>query len=107
MIPMSTFDDRENAFENKFAHDAEMQFKAEARRNKLMGLWVAEALGKSGDEANAYAAEVVKADFEEAGHEDVMRKVLGDLDGKLPEAEVRTKYDALLGVAKAQLMDEA
>ncbi len=104
---MSTFDDRENAFENKFAHDAEMQFKAEARRNKLMGLWVAETLGKSGDDANAYAAEVVKADFEEAGHEDVLRKVLGDLDGKLPEAEVRTKYDSLLGVAKAQLMDEA
>lgn len=104
---MSTFDDRENAFENKFAHDAEMQFKAEARRNKLMGLWVAEALGKSGDDANAYAVEVVKADFEEAGHEDVMRKVMGDLDGKLPEAEVRAKYEALMAVAKAQLMDEA
>ncbi|ABD55463.1 DUF1476 domain-containing protein [Jannaschia sp. CCS1] len=103
---MSTFDDRENAFENKFAHDAEMQFKAEARRNKLMGLWVAEVLGKSGDEANAYAAEVVKADFEEAGHEDVMRKVLGDLDGKRPEAEVRAKYEGLMAVAKAQLMDE-
>ena len=104
---MSSFDDRADAFENKFAHDAEMQFKAEARRNKLMGLWVAEALGKSGDEANAYAAEVVKADFEEAGHEDVMRKVLGDLDGKLPEDEVRAKYEALMPVAKAQLMDEA
>lgn len=103
---MSTFDDRENAFENKFAHDAEMQFKAEARRNKLMGLWVAEALGKSGDDANAYAAEVVKADFEEAGHEDVMRKVMGDLDGKLTEAEVRAKYEGLMTVAKAQLMDE-
>nr|2KZC_A Chain A, Uncharacterized protein [Jannaschia sp. CCS1] len=83
-----------------------MQFKAEARRNKLMGLWVAEVLGKSGDEANAYAAEVVKADFEEAGHEDVMRKVLGDLDGKRPEAEVRAKYEGLMAVAKAQLMDE-
>ncbi len=103
---MSSFDDRENAFENKFAHDAEMQFKAEARRNKLMGLWVAEALGKSGDDANAYAAEVVKADFEEAGHEDVMRKVMGDLDGKIPEAEVRAKYAELMTVAKAQLMDE-
>ncbi|UWQ94213.1 DUF1476 domain-containing protein [Rhodobacteraceae bacterium M385] len=103
---MSTFDDRENAFENKFAHDAEMQFKAEARRNKLMGLWVAEALGKTGDDANAYAAEVVKADFEEAGHEDVMRKVMADLGGKLPEAEVRTKYEALLAVAKEQLMQE-
>ncbi|WP_341861656.1 DUF1476 domain-containing protein [Gymnodinialimonas sp. 57CJ19] len=103
---MSTFDERENAFENKFAHDAEMQFKAEARRNKLMGLWVAEKIGKTGDDANAYAAEVVKADFEEAGHEDVMRKVMADLDGKVPEAEVRTKYDALLLVAKEQLMEE-
>lgn len=103
---MSTFDDRENAFENKFAHDADMQFKAEARRNKLMGLWVAEALGKSSEDATTYAAAVVKADFEEAGHEDVMRKVLGDLDGKLPEAEVRAKYEALMAVAKAQLMDE-
>lgn len=103
---MSTFDDRENAFENKFAHDADMQFKAEARRNKLMGLWVAEAMGKSDDEAAAYAKEVVKADFEEAGHEDVMRKVLGDLDGKLSEAEVRAKYEGLMAVAKAQLMDE-
>jgi hypothetical protein len=103
---MSTFDDRENAFENKFAHDAEMQFKAEARRNKLMGLWVAEALGMSGEEATNYAKAVVKADFEEAGHEDVMRKVLGDLDGKLPEAEVRAKYDALMSEAKAQLMNE-
>lgn len=103
---MSTFDDRENAFENKFAHDAEMQFKAEARRNKLMGLWVAEALGKSGNDATAYAAEVVKADFEEAGHEDVMRKIMGDLDGKIPEAEVRAKYESLMPVAKAQLMKE-
>ncbi len=103
---MSTFDERENAFENKYAHDAEMQFKAEARRNKLMGLWVADALGKSGDDAAAYAKEVVKADFEEAGHEDVMRKVLGDLGGKLPEKEVRAKYESLMTVAKAQLMDE-
>lgn len=103
---MSTFDDRENAFENKYAHDAEMQFKAEARRNRLMGLWVAEALGKTGDEANAYAVEVVKADFEEAGHEDVMRKVMGDLGGKLPEAEVRAKYESLMPIAKEQLMNE-
>jgi hypothetical protein len=105
--PMSTFDDREHAFENKFAHDAEMQFKAEARRNKLMGLWVAEALGKNAADAAEYAKAVVKADFEEAGHEDVMRKVLADLDGKLPEAAVRAKYAELLAVAKAQLMDEA
>jgi len=73
---MSTFDDRENAFENKFAHDEEVKFKAEARTNKLLGLWAAELLGKSGDDAAAYAAEVVKADFEEAGHEDVYAKWL-------------------------------
>jgi hypothetical protein len=103
---MTTFDDREHAFENKFAHDQEMQFKAEARRNKLMGLWVADILEKSGDEAEEYAKSVVKADFEEAGHEDVMRKVMGDLDGRVPEVQVRKKYEELLAVAKAQLMDE-
>jgi hypothetical protein len=106
-IPMTTFDDRENAFENKFAHDQEMMFRAEARRNKLMGLWVAEILGKTGDEAAEYAKAVVKADFEEAGHEDVMRKVLGDLGDRVSETEVRKKYDELLAVAKSQLMDEA
>lgn len=103
---MSTFDDRENAFENKYAHDAEMQFKAEARRNKLLGLWVAEALGKSGDDAAAYAVEVVKSDFEEAGHEDVMRKVMADVGDKLTEAEVRAKLEELLPVAQEQLMNE-
>lgn len=103
---MTTFDDRENAFENKYAHDAEMQFKAEARRNKLMGLWVADILGKSGDDADAYAKEVVKADFEEAGHEDVMRKVMGDLGDRVPEADVRAKYLALMAEAKSQLMNE-
>jgi len=104
---MTTFDDRESAFENKFAHDQDMQFKAQARRNKLMGLWVADILEKRGGDAEAYAVAVVKADFEEAGHEDVMRKVMADLDGRVPEAEVRGKYEALLDVAKAQLMDEA
>jgi hypothetical protein len=103
---MTTFDDREAAFENKFAHDQEMQFRAEARRNKLMGLWVAEILGQSAEEAAEYAKSVVKADFEEAGHEDVMRKVLGDLGDRIPEGEVRAKYDELLAVAKAQLMTE-
>ena len=104
---MSTFDDRENAFENKFAHDAEMQFKAEARRNKLLGLWAAELMGKTGDDAAAYATEVVKADFEEAGHEDVVRKVSGDLGDKATADEIRAKMEELLSVAKGQLMDEA
>lgn len=102
----TTFDDRENAFENKFAHDAQMQFKAEARRNKLLGLWAAELMGKSGDEADAYAKEVVKADFEEAGDEDVYRKVSGDLGDKASEAEIRAKMAELLAVAKGQLLDE-
>ena len=103
---MTTFDDRENAFENKFAHDAEMQFKAEARRNKLLGLWAAELMGKTGDDATAYAREVINADFEEAGDEDVYRKVSGDLGDKASETEIRTKMVELLAVAKAQLMEE-
>ena len=103
---MSSFDDRENAFENKFAHDAEMQFKAEARRNKLLGLWAAELMGKSGDDAAAYAKEVIKADFEEAGDEDVYRKVSGDLGDKADETTIRAKMTALMAEAKAQLMKE-
>ena len=103
---MSTFDDREHAFENKYAHDAEMQFKAEARRNKLLGLWAAGLMGKSGDAAAEYAKEVVKADFEEAGHEDVVRKVSGDLGGKASDDEIRAKMAELLIEAKAQIMNE-
>lgn len=103
---MSTFDDRENAFESKFAHDAEMQFKADARRNKLVGLWAAELLGKDGDAAAAYAAEVVKSDFEEAGHEDVYRKLFKDVGHLTDEATIRAKMAEMMGVAKAQLMDE-
>ena len=104
---MSSFDDRENAFENKFAHDAEMQFKAEARRNKLLGLWAAELMGRSGDDADAYAKEVIKADFEEAGDEDVYRKVAGDLGDKADEATIRAKMVSCMADAKAQLMNEA
>ncbi|MEX0367201.1 MAG: DUF1476 domain-containing protein [Ruegeria sp.] len=103
---MSTFDERENAFENKFAHDAEMQFKADARRNKLLGLWAAELMGKSGDAAAEYAREVVKSDFEEAGDEDVYRKVSGDLGDKADEATIRAKMSELMIEAKAQLMKE-
>ena len=103
---MSTFDNRETAFENKFAHDAEMQFKAEARANKLLGLWAAELLGKSGDDAATYAAEVVKSDFEEAGHEDVFRKVSGDLGDKADEATIRAKMASCTAEAKSQLLAE-
>ena len=103
---MTTFDDRDNAFEAKFAHDTDMQFRAEARRNKLTGLWAAGLLGKSGDEAAEYAMSVVASDFEEAGIEDVVRKVAGDLAGKASVDEVRAKMAELLPVAKAQLMSE-
>lgn len=103
---MSTFDDRENAFENKFAHDEEMQFKAEARTNKLLGLWAAELMGKSGDDAAEYAKEVIRADFEEAGFEDVIRKVAGDLGDKADPDTIRAKRAELMIAAKAQLMTE-
>ena len=103
---MTTFDDRENAFEAKFAHDSDMQFRAEARRNKLLGLWAAGLMGKSGDDAAEYAIEVVSADFEEAGDEDVVRKVVADLAGKASAEEIRTKMAELMPVAKAQLMSE-
>lgn len=103
---MSTFDDRENAFESKYAHDAEMQFKADARRNKLLGLWVADLLGKTGDDADAYAREVVKSDFEEAGHEDVYRKVSGDLGSLADETTIRTKMAEFMAQAKIQIMEE-
>jgi hypothetical protein len=98
--------DRENAFENKFAHDAEMQFKAEARRNKLLGLWAANLLGKSGEDADAYAKEVIKSDFEEAGDEDVYRKVSGDLGDKADEKTIRAKMAELMAQAKGQIVDE-
>jgi len=103
---MTTFNDRENAFENKFAHDSEMQFRAEARRNKLTGLWAAGLLGLSGDEAAAYAMTVVHADFEEAGNEDVVRKLVADLGDKSSADTIRAKLAELLPVAKAQLMAE-
>lgn len=103
---MTSFDDRANAFESKFAHDADMQFRAEARANKLLGLWAAEILGKTGEAAADYAMTVVAADFEEAGIEDVVRKVAGDLDGKVGADEIRAKLASLLPEAKAQLMSE-
>jgi hypothetical protein len=103
---VSTFDDRENAFENKFAHDAEMQFKAEARRNKLLGLWAAELMGKTGVDATAYAREVIAADFEEAGDEDVYRKLAGDLGERASETEIRSRMSEFMSLAKTQLMTE-
>ncbi|QPF82737.1 DUF1476 domain-containing protein [Bradyrhizobium genosp. L] len=103
---MNEFNKREEGFEKKFALDEEQKFKAEARRNKLLGLWAAEKLGISGDAANAYAKEVVAADFEEAGDSDVLHKVLKDLTAKgqaVTERDVRAKMDELLAVAAAQV----
>ena len=88
---MSSFDDRESAFENKFVHDAETQFKMDAHTNKLLGQWAAAELGKPADEVSAYVLEVIKSDFEEAGHEDVIRKVKADLEGKVNEDTIRAK----------------
>jgi hypothetical protein len=100
---MTTFEDREHAFEAKYAHDAEMQFKAIARRNKKLGLWAADLMGKSGADADAYAMEVIRADFEEAGHDDVVRKVAADLGSLADEATIRAKMDLLLIEAKGEL----
>ena len=103
---MSSFDKREEGFEKKFALDEEQKFKAEARRNRLLGQWVAEKLGISGDAATAYAKEVVAADFEEAGDGDVLRKVMGDLAAKgvaITEQQIRVKMDELMAVAAVQV----
>ena len=102
---MSSFDKREEGFENKFAHDEELKFKAEARRNKLLGLWVAHQLGLSDDAAVDYARTVVAADFEAAGH-GVLRKVTRDLEAKglaITEPQLRAKMDELMAEAVAQV----
>lgn len=103
---MTQFKDRENAFESKYAQDAEMQFRAEARRNRLLGLWAAGLMGKEGDAAADYAKEVVKSDFEEAGEEDVYRKLAGDLGDLASETAIRDRMAELMAQAKAQLLDE-
>jgi hypothetical protein len=99
---MAQFDDRRDAMEKKFAHDEELRFKATARRNKMLGLWVAGQLGQSGPDADAYAKSVVVADFEEAGDDDVLRKVKADLEAggvQVSEAALRTRMDELLVTA--------
>jgi len=101
---MESFHDRERAFEAKFALDAEMQFKAVARRNKRLGLWAAELMGLTGDKAEAYAMDVIRADFEEAGHEDVFRKVAADLGDRADEQTIRAKMETLLSEAKVELI---
>lgn len=106
---MSTFDKREESFEKKFAHDAELQFKATARRNRLLGLWAAELLGLSGDAAAAYAQEIVKADLQEAGDEDVFRKLRADFDAKRvaqSDHQIRRSMEEFLSEAIRQVKDE-
>jgi hypothetical protein len=103
---MTTFDKREEGFEKKYALDEESKFKAMARRNKLLGLWVAEQLGLAGDAANAYAREVVAADFEQPGDNDVVHKVTRDLTAKgiaITEPQLRAKMDELLARAVMQV----
>jgi len=101
---MTTFDKREEGFEKQFAHDEELRFKAIARRNKMLGLWAAGVLGKSGADAEAYAKEVVLADFEEAGDNDVLHKVLKDLQPKgVTEQQIRTQMTELLTQAVEQI----
>jgi hypothetical protein len=106
---MTTFDKREEGFERKFALDEEMKFRATARRNRLLGQWAAEKLGLTGAEADAYAKAVVAADFEEAGDEDVFRKVRKDFDAKgvaQSDHQIRRTMDELLGKAIQQLQAE-
>jgi len=107
---MTQFDDRERAFESKFAHDEEMKFRITARRNRLLGQWAAEKMGLTAEETDAYAKAVVQADFEEAGDEDVIRKVLGDLTQAgcdCDEAAVRTALEEKTVEARRQLMSES
>lgn len=91
---MSTFEDRGDSLENKFAYEEEQRFKAIVKRNRMLGLWAASILGKEGQDADAYAAEVVKSDFEESGDDDVVRKVSADLaSAEIGEDEIRAKMD--------------
>ncbi|TDI59801.1 MAG: DUF1476 domain-containing protein [Alphaproteobacteria bacterium] len=106
---MTTFDKRKDAYESKFAHDEALKFRSEARRNKLLGLWAAELLGKSGEEADAYAREVVRADFEEPGDEDVFRKVRADFDAAgvdQSDHQLRRNMDEFMEEAIRQVRDD-
>jgi hypothetical protein len=107
---MTTFDDRERGEERKFAHDEEMMFRIQARRNRLLGQWAAERMGLSAAETEAYAKSVVQADFEEAGDEDVVRKLIGDLTSAgidVSEGDIRAALEAKQVEARRMLMGEA
>jgi hypothetical protein len=107
---MTTFDKRKDAFENKFAHDEQLRFKAESRRNKLLGLWAAGLLGKTGADAEAYAKSVVASDFEEAGDHDVFRKIRADFDAAgvaQSDHQIRRTMEELMQTAREQVANEA
>ena len=107
---MTTFDKRKDAYESKFAHDEALRFKAMSRRNKLLGLWAAERLGMTGPAADDYAREVMRADFQEAGDDDVLRKISGDLKAKgvsQSEEEIRARMSALLEQAVRDIEAES
>ena len=104
---MTTFDDREQAFEAKFAHDEDLRFRAAARCNRLLGIWAADLIGHKGRDAEAYAATVVSADLQESGHEDILRKLIADLAGLASEAEIRGKHQDLMSQAAQQILAEA
>lgn len=107
---MTTFDEREKSFESKYKRDQELEFKAQARRNKLLGLWAGEQMGLDADAAAAYAKEVVQADFDEPGDDDVLRKVLADLQAKGVDMEahrLRKRMNALMLDAREQVRKEA
>lgn len=106
---MANFDERKDAFEKKFAHDETLKFKASARRNKLLGHWAAGLMGLSGEKAEEYAKSVIKADFEEAGDEDVFRKIMADLDAagaNQTEHQIRRHMDEFMAEAIRQIQDQ-
>lgn len=106
---MTTFDNRENAFENRFAHDADLHFKITARRNKLVGHWAAEKMGLTPEETAAYATAVVQSDFEEAGDEDVVRKLMGDLTSagvEIDDAMIRAALEEQMIEARRQFIEK-
>lgn len=106
---MTTFDDREKSFENKFAHDEALMFKVRARRNRLFGEWLASELGKTGDAVKEYAGSIVAADLEEDGDGDVVRKVAADIDGtnvSMNDADIEAKLNSFMAEAKTQIMSE-
>ena len=107
---MTNFEDREKGFERKFAHDEELKFRATARRNRLLGLWAAEQMGVTGDAAQAYAREVIKADLAEPGEEDLFRKIRADFDAKgvgQSDHQIRRQMAELMGEAISQIESEA